>query len=169
MKCLSRSKQLQNKRTVEAEQLLCHLLHKKHLVSRARYTRSNLERQQPRLCKHKQISGWILKKTSHGRKKAGRQPNRTIPNWTKSSSLAGRRGSVPAVVEGGPGRCQRQTLAELVPLPGDLAELEQDSVQVVAGWPVVVDGWGRGGCLAVHGRACDSEHISSVSTLAKLE
>lgn len=74
-------------------------------------------------------------------------------------SLAGGRRSVPAVVEGGPGRCQRQTLAELVPLPGDLAELEQDGVQVVAGRPVVVDGGGRGGRLAVDRRACGSEHI----------
>lgn len=71
-------------------------------------------------------------------------------------------GSIPAVIKGGAGRCQRQTLAELVPLPGDLAELEQDGVQAVAGWPVVVDCWGGGGCLAVHGRACKSEQITSV-------
>lgn len=47
---------------MEAKQLLCHLLHKKYLVSRAHYMWFNLERQQPRLCKFKPISAWILKK-----------------------------------------------------------------------------------------------------------
>ena len=60
---------------------------------------------------------------------------------------------VPAVVEGGPGRRQRQALAQLVPLPGHLTELEEHGVQVVARRPVVVHGGrGRGGRLAVHGR-----------------
>lgn len=102
-----------------------------------------------------------------GKERSQTEPLPTGQKAAASGWQAGRRGggwgSVPAVVEGGPGRCQRQTLAELVPLPGDLAELEQDSVQVVAGWPVVVDGWGWGGCLAVHGRACDSEPVSRVS------
>lgn len=81
-------------------------------------------------------------------------------NSDNNNDLAARTGFAPAVVEGGPGRCQRQTLAELVPLPGHLAELEQDCVQVVAGWPVVVDGWGWGGRFTVNGRSCDSEHIT---------
>lgn len=51
--------------------------------------------------------------------------------------------SVPAVVEGGAGCCQGQALAELVPLTGHLTQLGQDGVQVVTGWPVVVEGWGR--------------------------
>lgn len=85
-----------------------------------------------------------------------------------ASAWRGGRGSVPAVVEGGPGRCQRQTLAELIPLPGHLAQLEQDSVQAVAGLPVVVDGWGRGGRLAVHGRACNGVHIRSVCIVLTL-
>ena len=61
--------------------------------------------------------------------------------------------ALPAVVEGGPGRRQRQALAQLVPFPGHLAELEEHGVQVVPRRPVVVHGrWGRGGGLAVHGR-----------------
>ena len=85
-----------------------------------------------------------------------------LPEGEKKNNnkLAGRTGFAPAVVEGGPGRCQRQALAELVPLPGHLAELEQDGVQVVAGWPVVVDGWGWGRRFTVNGRTCDSEHIT---------
>lgn len=47
---------------MESKQPLCHLLYKKHLASRAHYTRSNLERHQPRLCKFKPILVLILKK-----------------------------------------------------------------------------------------------------------
>lgn len=57
---------------------------------------------------------------------------------------------VPAVVEGGPRRCQGQTLPKLIPLPGHLAELQEDGVQVVAGMSVVINGWGRGGRFAVY-------------------
>lgn len=52
-------------------------------------------------------------------------------NSNNNNNLAGRTGFAPAVVEGGPGRCQRQALTELIPLPGHLTELEQDGVQVV--------------------------------------
>lgn len=78
--------------------------------------------------------------------------------------MAGWPGFAPAVVEGGPGRCQRETLAELIPLPGHLAELEQDGVQVVTGWPVVVDGRGWGGCFTVNGRTCET--MSTLSEAA---
>ncbi len=91
------------------------------------------------------------------------QPNKSDKGGKKKNSnnyLAGRTGLAPAVVEGGPRRSQRQTLTELVPLPGHLAELEQDGVQVVAGWAVVVDGWGWRGCFTVNGRTCQSEHIT---------
>lgn len=60
----------------------------------------------------------------------------------------------PAVVKGG-ARCrQRQPLAELIPLAGHLAQLEEDGVQAVAGGPVVVDGRRRGRRLAVDGGTC---------------
>lgn len=81
-------------------------------------------------------------------------------NSKNNNNLAGKAEFAPAVVEGGPRRCQRQTLAELIPLPGHLTELEQDGVQVVTGWPVVIDGWGWGGRFTVNRRTCNSEHIT---------
>lgn len=66
---------------------------------------------------------------------------------------------VPAVIEGGPRRCQRQTLPKLIPLPGHLAELQEDGVQVVAGVTVVVNGWGRGGSFTVYRGTCNNEPI----------
>lgn len=84
-----------------------------------------------------------------------------LPKGARNSrnNLAARKQLSPAVVEGGPRWRQRQALSELVPLPGHLAELEEDGVQVVAGWPVVIDGRGWGGRLAVNGRTCGVQHI----------
>lgn len=70
----------------------------------------------------------------------------------------------PAVVKSGARRRQSQPLAELIPLPGHLAQLEEDGVQAVAGRPVVVDGRRRGGRLAVDGRTCNSREKRAVNT-----
>lgn len=42
----------------------------------------------------------------------------------KMNSLEDRPKFAPGVIEGGPRRCQRQTLPKLISLPGHLAELQ---------------------------------------------
>ena len=57
-------------------------------------------------------------------------------------------GTVPAVVEGGPGRGEGQPLAQVVPLPGHLLQLEQHRLHVLPGVAAVdlrVAGRRRGG------------------------
>lgn len=92
------------------------------------------------------------------KKKCYQEVTRNSDN--NNNNLANRPRFAPAVVEGGPRRCQRQTLTKLIPLPGHLAELQQDGVQVVTGMPVVIDSWGWGGCFTINRRTWNGKHIT---------
>lgn len=89
-------------------------------------------------CGDHQLTGRKRSRVGHNLKKTNKSiynhnidisQTTTDTEGTKTSNyLADGTGFAPAVVEGGPRRCQSQTLSELVPLPGHLAELEQDGI-----------------------------------------
>lgn len=66
--------------------------------------------------------------------------------------------TVPAVIEGGSGRREGQTLTELVPLAGHMSQLEQDRLHLLVHLVAVhLDGRGGGGLT---GRTCVSQHVT---------
>ena len=69
-------------------------------------------------------------------------------------------GTAPAVVKGGPGRGEGQPLAQVIPLPGHLLQLEQHRLHVLPREDAVdlrVAGRRRGGW---GGRTCGCQHVT---------